>query len=82
MANDHFKIDGWKDSFITIRLDSVSSGSRPHDVEVGIIDRVDLFSSGGDDSKGLWINHLMASVGGLTDLAHADAAIHTGDAHA
>jgi hypothetical protein len=81
MANAHFKMDGWKDSLITIRLDSVSSNSRPHDVEMGIINGVDLFGSSGDDSKGLWVEDFMTPVSRFTDLTHADATVHARHAH-
>ena len=46
------------------------------------VDRVVLLAGGGDDAEGLGIDHLRAAIGALADLAHADAAIHTGGAHA
>ena len=82
VADGHFKIDGREDRLVAVGLDAVRADSGPHDVEMRIIDGVDFLRGGRDDAKGLRIDHLMAAVGGLADFAHADAAIHAGDAHA
>ena len=54
---------------------------RTHDVEVRVVDGVDLLGRGGNNAEGLRVDDLMTAVGGLADLAHADATVHTGHAH-
>jgi len=55
---------------------------RPHDAEVGQVDGIVLLAARGDDAEGLGIKDLVAAVGGFPDLAHPDAAVDAGHAHA
>ena len=81
MADGHFEIHCREDRLIAVRFDPLGPYRSAHDIKMGIIHRVILFRSGGDDSEGLRVDHLMAPVSGFADLAHSDTSIHTGDAH-
>jgi hypothetical protein len=67
---------------VRVGLAAVGPGRRAHDREVGQVVGVVLLRPGRDDAEGLGIEDLGAAVGGLADLAHPDAAVHTSDAHA
>ena len=55
---------------------------RAHDAEVGQVDGIVLLAARGDDAEGLGIEDLGPAVGGFPDLAHPDAAVDAGHAHA
>lgn len=41
-----------------------------------------LWGRGSNHAEGLQVDDLVGPIGGLADLAHADAAVRAGDAHA
>jgi hypothetical protein len=59
----------------------MSSHSGTHDVEMGIIDGISFFRSGGNNPERLRINYFMPPVGRFADFAHTDAAVNAGNAH-
>ena len=81
-GRSHFQVDRREDGLVAVGFDAVRADRGAHDVEMRVVHRVVLLRGGGDDAERLRIDHLVAAVGGLADLAHADAAVHAGHAHA
>jgi len=81
VPEDDLQIHRREDGLVAVGFDAVGPDGGAHDVEVRVIDRVGLFGGGGDHAEGLRVDDLVAAIGGLADLAHADAAVDTGDAH-
>jgi hypothetical protein len=70
-----------EDRQVAVRFDANRADRGPHDVEVGVVDGISLLGRGRDHAERLGVDHLVTPVGGLSDFAHADAAVHARDAH-
>ncbi len=82
VAEVHFEVHGGEDGLVAVGLDAVRADAGAHDVEVGVVNRINLFGRGRDDAERLRIDDFVAAVRGLADFAHADAAVNASDAHA
>jgi hypothetical protein len=81
MSEMYFKINRGKDSFVAIGLYTVRAYGCAHDVEMGIIDRIDFLRGRGYDTEGLRIYHLVTPVSRFPDFAHSDTAVDAGNTH-